>query len=59
MPNDNIKIKREVWRSMHYIPRKMKCPPDTAKVLVDVFGEKIMNDIEIINPEDLKEDEQT
>ena len=32
---------------MNHIPKKMKCNPDTAKQLIKVFGNSIINDIEI------------
>ena len=43
------------WYSMMYKPKKMKCNPDTAKELRKVFGNKIMNDIEIIKNKTKKE----
>lgn len=52
--NKNIKVSRLEWLSMHHIPKKMKCDSDTAKQLIKVFGNNIINDIEI-NKKEVKE----
>ncbi len=48
----NIKISRLEWTSLQYIPKKMKCDADTAKQLIKVFGNNIINDIEITDKEE-------
>jgi len=50
-------MSRIEWYSMMYRPKKMKCNSDTAKQLIKVFGDSIINDIEITDVEVKEQDE--